>query len=96
VAKLTRLTYKIAIQLHLLAESCSAVLTSGGQSRNFWIHPCMMMLVSLKHWLVRAVIPCELQGGTVHSQMREVMVNNKNSSVKFQHDMASVNLVIDL
>jgi len=36
--KLTRLTYKIAIQLNLVAESCVlfAVLASGGQSGNFW------------------------------------------------------------
>jgi hypothetical protein len=40
-AKLTRLTHKIAIQLHLVAESCTfAVLAPpGGQSGNFWIHP---------------------------------------------------------
>jgi len=39
-AKLTRLTHKIAIQLHLVAESrtiCSS--RSSGQSGNFWIHP---------------------------------------------------------
>jgi len=39
-AKLTRLTHKIAIQLHLVAESLQfAVLAPGGQSGNFWIHP---------------------------------------------------------
>jgi hypothetical protein len=38
-AKLTRLTHKIAIQLYLVAESCTtAILAPGGQSRNFWIH----------------------------------------------------------
>jgi hypothetical protein len=31
-AKLARLTHKIAIQLHLVAER-------GGQSGNVWIHP---------------------------------------------------------
>jgi hypothetical protein len=37
-AKLTRLTHKIAIQLHLVAESCTiAVLTPGGKYENFWI-----------------------------------------------------------
>jgi len=36
VAKLTRLTHKIAIQLHLVAESCTfAVFAPGGQSGNF-------------------------------------------------------------
>jgi len=42
-AKLTRLTHKIAMQLHLLAESCTicSSLTPGGQSGNFWIHPHM-------------------------------------------------------
>jgi hypothetical protein len=37
-AKLTRLTHKIAIQLHLVAESCT-ILATGGQSGNFWILP---------------------------------------------------------
>jgi hypothetical protein len=42
-AKLTRLAHKIAIQLHLVAESCIfAVLTQGGQSGDFWIHPLML------------------------------------------------------
>jgi len=36
--KLTRLTHKIATQLHLVAESLSfAVLAPEGQSGNFWI-----------------------------------------------------------
>jgi len=39
-AKLTRLAHKIALQLHLLAESCTICsLAPGGQSGNFWIHP---------------------------------------------------------
>jgi hypothetical protein len=39
-SKLTRLTHKIMIQLHLVAESCTiSVLAPGGQSGNFWIHP---------------------------------------------------------
>jgi hypothetical protein len=40
-AELTRLTHKIAIQLHIVAESCVpfAILAPGGQSGNFWIHP---------------------------------------------------------
>jgi hypothetical protein len=38
-AKLTRLTHKIAIELHIVAESCAfAVLAPGCQSGNFWIH----------------------------------------------------------
>jgi hypothetical protein len=38
-AELTRLTYKIAIQLHLVARAVPfAILTPGGQSGNFWIH----------------------------------------------------------
>jgi hypothetical protein len=39
-AKLTRLTHKIAIQLHLEQRAVVpfAVLAPGGQSRNFWIH----------------------------------------------------------
>jgi hypothetical protein len=40
--KFTRLTHKIATQLHLMAESCTfAVLTPGSQSGNFWIHVCI-------------------------------------------------------
>jgi len=39
-AKFTRLSHKIAIQLHLVAKSVSfGVLVSGSQSGNFWIHP---------------------------------------------------------
>jgi hypothetical protein len=39
-AKFTRLIYKIAILLHLVAETVPfAVLAPGGQSGNFWIHP---------------------------------------------------------
>jgi uncharacterized membrane protein len=38
-AKLTRLSHKIAMQLHLVAESFTIpVLAPGGQSKNFWIH----------------------------------------------------------
>jgi hypothetical protein len=38
-AKFTRLTHKMALQLHLVAENVSlAVLVPGGQSGNFWIH----------------------------------------------------------
>jgi len=38
-AKLTRLTHKIAIQLHLVTAVPYAVLAPGGQSWNFWMHP---------------------------------------------------------
>jgi hypothetical protein len=39
-AKLTRLTHKIAMQLHLVAESCT-ICTSRSRrpARKFWIHP---------------------------------------------------------
>jgi hypothetical protein len=38
--KLTRLTHKISIQLHLVTESCTiCVLAPDGQSGNFWIQP---------------------------------------------------------
>jgi len=39
-AKFTRLTHKIAIQLHLAKTAVPfAVLAPGGQSGSFWIHP---------------------------------------------------------
>jgi hypothetical protein len=39
-AKFTRLTHKIVIQFHTVAESYTfAVLSPGGQFGNFWIHP---------------------------------------------------------
>jgi len=46
VAKLTGLSHKTAIQLHLGAESCVpfAVLAPGGQSGNFWIHPHILLI----------------------------------------------------
>jgi hypothetical protein len=38
--KLTRLTHKIGIQMHLVAKSCTICsLAPGGKSGNFWIHP---------------------------------------------------------
>jgi hypothetical protein len=37
VAKLTRLTHEIAVQLQKVVPF--AVLAPGGQSGNFWIHP---------------------------------------------------------
>jgi hypothetical protein len=39
-AKLTRLTHKIAMQLHLVAVSCTICSSraTGGQDGNFWIH----------------------------------------------------------
>jgi len=40
VAKLTRLTHKIAIQQYLVTAVPVAVLAPGGQSGNFWIYPC--------------------------------------------------------
>jgi hypothetical protein len=41
-AKLTRLSHKIAIQLHLVAESLPfAAVAPGGQSGNFWVHSRM-------------------------------------------------------
>jgi len=47
-AKLTRLTHKIAIQLHLVAETVPfAVLAPGGQSGNFWIHGRIHPLMNL-------------------------------------------------
>jgi len=39
-AKLTRLTYKIAIQLHLVT-----VVTPGGYFGNFWMHPRTFIFV---------------------------------------------------
>jgi len=45
VAKLTRLTHKIATKLHPVAESCIiAVRAPGGQSRNFWLHPRIFII----------------------------------------------------
>jgi hypothetical protein len=44
-AKLTRRTHKVAIQLHLVAESCTiCVLAPGGQSGNFWTQPVSFTL----------------------------------------------------
>jgi len=46
-AKLTRLTHKIAIQLYLVAESCTiSVVAPGGQSRNVWIHPSTLYTIN--------------------------------------------------
>jgi len=36
--KLTKLTHKIAVQLHLVAQRCSR---SRRPVRKFWIHPCI-------------------------------------------------------
>jgi len=46
-AKLTRLSHKIAIQLHLVAESCTICCSrSRRPSGNFWIHS----YISLRFW----------------------------------------------
>jgi len=39
--KLTRLTYKIAVQMHVVAESRTICSSRSRRSRsgNFWIHP---------------------------------------------------------
>jgi hypothetical protein len=47
-AKLIRLTHKIEIQLHLVAQSLPfAVLAPGGQSGNFWIYRRILKLVQI-------------------------------------------------
>jgi len=39
-AKLTRLTLKVAIQLHVVAESCTICSSRSRRPiRKFWIHP---------------------------------------------------------
>jgi hypothetical protein len=43
-AKLTRLTHKVAIQMHLVT-AIPSVLSPGGQSGNFWIHPRVCVCV---------------------------------------------------
>jgi hypothetical protein len=52
-AKLTRLTHKIAIQLHLVAESSTfAVLALGDQSGNFWLPPRIMAHPQLSTYFI--------------------------------------------
>jgi hypothetical protein len=47
-AKLTRVTHKIVIQLHPVADSCTIwILAPGGQSGNFWITLVHQTLSSL-------------------------------------------------
>jgi len=56
VAKLIRLTHKIAMQLHQVADTVPfAVPAPGGQSGNFWIHPLMTKtaITSIGHKRVR-------------------------------------------
>jgi len=48
VAKLTRLTHEIVIQLHLVTAVPFAVLAPGGQSGNFWINPRVVFVISIK------------------------------------------------
>jgi hypothetical protein len=54
-AKLTRLTHKIAIKLHLVAESY-------GQSGNFWIHPHML---SLKYIVNNYIVDTTIMNGQI-------------------------------
>jgi hypothetical protein len=53
VAKLTRLTHKIAIQLHLVVAVPFALLAPGGQSGNFWVHPRISEYESYEYEFVR-------------------------------------------
>jgi len=41
--KLTRLTHKVAIQLHLVTAVPFAVLAPRGQTGNFWVHPRIIL-----------------------------------------------------
>jgi len=59
VTKLTRQTHKIVIKLHLVAAVPFAVLTSGGQSRNFWIHP-YTCLIDISYLLQTNIITPEI------------------------------------
>jgi hypothetical protein len=56
-AKLTRLTHKIAIQLHQWQRAVAfAVLAPGGQSGNLWIHPGIMRSIIRKRVSVRLYV----------------------------------------
>jgi hypothetical protein len=48
-AEFTGLTHNIAIQLHLVWQRAVpfAVLAPGGQSGNFWIHPLILLILSI-------------------------------------------------
>jgi len=48
-AKLTRLSHKIAIQLHLMIAVPFAVLAPGSQSGNVWIHS-LIINVRIAHF----------------------------------------------
>jgi len=49
-AKLTRLTHKIALQLHLVAEICSICSSSFRRPvRKFWIFPRMLYSIKWKN-----------------------------------------------
>jgi hypothetical protein len=57
VAKLTRLTHKIAIQLHLVAESCTICSSRSRRPvRDFWIHPRKLQKKLLKLTKINLII----------------------------------------
>jgi len=65
-AKLTTLTYKIAIQLHLVTAIPFAVLAPGGQSGNFWIILIQFTpthLISLRYILILSWLRLGLPDG---------------------------------
>jgi hypothetical protein len=60
VAKLTRLTHKIATQLHLVTAVPFAVLAPGRQSGNFWIHPRTVTRITATGWKTGVQFPAEV------------------------------------
>jgi hypothetical protein len=71
-AKLATLTHKIAIQLHLVAESCTiCVLAPGGQSGNFWTHPRVRDIYD--H--LSCLIGCDINSAAETASLNKVWVN---------------------
>jgi hypothetical protein len=68
-SKLTKLTHKIAIQLHLLTAVLFVVLFPGGQFVNFWIHPRTPLVPDPWDtlWIIHYFIPAVAVELKVHS-----------------------------
>jgi hypothetical protein len=83
VAKLTSLTHKIAVQLHLVSAVLYAVLASRGQSGNFWIHPCTLFPICISitywmHWTCERCNDCVMEIVTWHIHWQLVHLLSMN------------------
>jgi len=86
-AKLTRLTHKIAIKLHLVVQGLPfAVLAPGGKSGNVWIHhPRMMAYFTVISSKAKNTGNMAVYGQGADLPFRRYRVRDRQNPVKIIH-----------